>query len=402
MSEDPDALCTWLVAWLEPDVGRDLGLSAADLRAWVGERVLPRVRAAASEHAIPGGAGASVERVLAGVATFVGEAVRDRADPGSEAPRHFLGRGRGIHRDLGGWLRSRLDEQLQRGMLGLDALLGPQSPSSLESRLELARAVRAVGREVIDVLARLEDGRRSRWRRPKLVLEPGTLVSLGLVPVALHDAIIDCLPQRQRWRERLSLRDAALAQLTPARKDALVVDTRLLPAELAARVVAGLPPPVLASASMAIHADNVDALRLLQVAAVRARCVFIDPPYNTGGHDFGYDDYFPGGSWAAMMGDRLELLRALLTEDGVLVATIDDGEVATLRGLLERVFGPEHFVTQAVWHKKYARQNDATWFSTAHDHVLVAARDKAKWRPHRVPRTAEQNKGYRNPDDDPR
>lgn len=180
------------------------------------------------------------------------------------------------------------------------------------------------------------------------------------------------------------------------------MDTRWLEPSLAERVVAGLPPERMAAASLAIRADNLDALRLLERAGIEAQCIFIDPPYNTGGNDFIYDDLYPGGSWAVMMGDRLALARQRLVEDGVLVATIDDGEVATLRRLLERAFGPENFVTQAVWHKKYARQNDATWFSSSHDHVLVAARDKARWRPRRIPRSTAQNKGYRNPDGDPR
>ena len=83
--------------------------------------------------------------------------------------------------------------------------------------------------------------------------------------------------------------------------------------------------------------------------------------------------------------------------------TIDDTEVANLRALTNEIFGEENFVANIVWEKKYAKQNDATWFSTSHDHVLLYAKQKDVWKPNQLQRTAEQLKGYSNPDgDEPR
>jgi adenine-specific DNA-methyltransferase len=103
-----------------------------------------------------------------------------------------------------------------------------------------------------------------------------------------------------------------------------------------------------------------------------------------------------------MMYPRLYLARNLLREDGAIFITIDDTEVANLRTLANEVFGEENFVANIVWEKKYAKQNDATWLSTSHDHILLYAKHKAVWRPNPLERTADQLKGYSNPDSDPR
>lgn len=392
MSEPLRTLSDRIVAWLEPGVGRDLGVEPERLGEWVAQRLLPEVLDAI-EGSAPRG---EVPRVLDALAELVPRSDGEGPEPG------FVGRGRAVYRDLDGWLRARVDDHVQRVELDLDALSAEAGTPALELRLVTARALRAGGHRLARSLGALERGRWRRWEGPKREVVSGWLVSLGHVPSQLREPILASEPQRERWRRQLGLDADALTSMSAAHRRCLVVDTRLHPAELAMQIVDGLAPEVVASASTAIRADNADALRWLSCAGLEARCVFIDPPYNTGGSDFDYDDLYPGDSWARMMQTRLALARELVPEDGVLVATIDDGEVATLRRTLERAFGPDNFITQAVWHKKYARQNDATWFSTSHDHVLVAARDKSRWRPRRIPRTAAQNKAYRNPDDDPR
>jgi adenine-specific DNA-methyltransferase len=149
--------------------------------------------------------------------------------------------------------------------------------------------------------------------------------------------------------------------------------------------------------------DNFHALQLMRERF--GRCIdtiFIDPPYNTGFDGFVYKDSYQHGSWMSLVCDRLTLGRGLLKDEGNLFVSIDDGESHRLRLVLEHVFGESNFVANVVWEKKYARQNDATWFSTSHDHVFVVARNKAVWRPNPLPRTEDQTKNYKNPDNDPR
>jgi len=148
-----------------------------------------------------------------------------------------------------------------------------------------------------------------------------------------------------------------------------------------------------ATANLFIEGDNLEALRILAPDYRGAvRMIYIDPPYNTG-RAFIYPDRFaarglgarpapPGGAiaarrhsdWLSMMLPRLILARELLSEDGILFVSIDDGEVHRLRMLLEEVFGAESFVANIVWQKKYTRSNDARWFSNNHDYILAFAR----------------------------
>ncbi len=156
--------------------------------------------------------------------------------------------------------------------------------------------------------------------------------------------------------------------------------------------------------NMLIKGDNLLALKALeQKYAGKVKCIYIDPPYNTGSAflDY-YDDGVEHSIWLSLMQSRLELLRTLLSEDGSLWVSIDDNEGHYLRVLLDEVFGRTNFVSNVIWQKKYAPSNDALWLSDTHDHILCFAKNKSVWRPNTLARTPEQDALYTNPDDDPR
>ena len=155
--------------------------------------------------------------------------------------------------------------------------------------------------------------------------------------------------------------------------------------------------------NLLIHGDNLLALKALeQPYAGKVKCVFIDPPYNTGSAFTHYDDGVEHSLWLSLMRDRLEAIRTLLAEDGSLWITIDDNEAHYLKVLCDEVFGRGNFVANAIWQKKYAPQNDAKWLSDSHDHILIFAKNKNIWRPNLLPRTDDMNSLYKNPDKDPR
>ena len=134
-----------------------------------------------------------------------------------------------------------------------------------------------------------------------------------------------------------------------------------------------------------IFGDNLLALKALeQEYAGKVKCVFIDPPYNTGSAFEHYDDGLEHSIWLGLMRDRLEILRNLLSDDGSLWITIDDNEAHYLKVLCDEVFGRYNFVSNAVWQKKYTIANDAKWLSDNHDHVLIYAKSKELWRPYRM------------------
>lgn len=152
-----------------------------------------------------------------------------------------------------------------------------------------------------------------------------------------------------------------------------------------------------------IFGDNLLALKALeQEFTERIKCVFIDPPYNTGSAFAQYDDGIEHSLWLSLIRDRIELLWILLANDGSLWITIDDTESHYLKVLCDEVFGRKNFIANVVWQKKYTIANDAKWLSDNHDHVLLFAKNKELWRPNPLPRTDEMNARYKNPDNHPK
>ena len=152
-----------------------------------------------------------------------------------------------------------------------------------------------------------------------------------------------------------------------------------------------------------IFGDNLLALKALeQEFAGKVKCVFIDPPYNTGSAFEHYDDGIEHSLWLSLIRDRLELIKRLLADDGSLWITIDDNEAHYLKVLCDEVFGRSNFVSNVIWQKKFSPQNDAKWISNSHDHVLCYAHDKSRWFPNALPRSVEMDERYKNPDNDSR
>ncbi|RKV12302.1 site-specific DNA-methyltransferase [Helicobacter pylori] len=157
------------------------------------------------------------------------------------------------------------------------------------------------------------------------------------------------------------------------------------------------------STNYLIKGNNLIALHSLKKKfAKQVKCIYIDPPYNTGNDSFNYNDNFNHSSWLVFMKNRLEAAREFLSDDGVIFVQCDDNEQAYLKVLMDEIFGRENFVNTIIWEKKYSPQNDAKWFSDNHDFILLYAKDKGIWRPNLLPRTSEMNARYKNLDNDER
>ncbi|MBK7091368.1 MAG: site-specific DNA-methyltransferase [bacterium] len=146
--------------------------------------------------------------------------------------------------------------------------------------------------------------------------------------------------------------------------------------------------------NLIVHGDNLKALKaLLPMYAGKVKCIYIDPPYNTGNENWVYNDNVNSpmmqdwlgkvvdredltrhDKWLCMMTPRLKILRELLTDDGALFATIDNNEIQHLLMILNEIFGEDNFVDCLVWQKKVSPSNDAKWFSSDHDYIVVLRR----------------------------
>jgi len=180
------------------------------------------------------------------------------------------------------------------------------------------------------------------------------------------------------------------------------------------------------SQNLIIHGDNLEALKALMPFYVgKIKCIYIDPPYNTGNEGWIYNDKVNSpkikkwlgkvvgresedlcrhDKWLCMMYPRLKLLRDLLADDGAIFVSIDDNEHCNLKQALDEIFREENFVANIIWQKKYTQSNDAKYFSTTHDFILCYAKEKknAKFNINLLPRTQEQDARYKNQDNDPR
>ncbi len=175
-----------------------------------------------------------------------------------------------------------------------------------------------------------------------------------------------------------------------------------------------------------IEGDNLEVLKLLQKSYFRkVKMIYIDPPYNTG-NDFVYEDDFADPmrrymevtqqttksnpetmgryhtNWLNMMYPRLRLAANLLRDDGVIFISIDDNEVDNLKKLCNEVFGEENFVSQQIWEKKFAPQNDDKYITAVHDYILIYAKSKENWKPRLQERTGAALEKFKNPDNDER
>ncbi|APG48227.1 site-specific DNA-methyltransferase [Phaeobacter porticola] len=155
--------------------------------------------------------------------------------------------------------------------------------------------------------------------------------------------------------------------------------------------------------NMLIQGDNLDALKaLLPYYAGQVKCIYIDPPYNTGSAFEHYDDNLEHSKWLAMMWPRLELLRDLLAEDGSIWVSIDDREGHYLKVMMDEVFGRSSFIANVIWQKLYTVKNSAKYLSDMHDHVLCYAKNREYWSRNLLPRSEKSAGNYSNQDDDPR
>jgi adenine-specific DNA-methyltransferase len=152
-----------------------------------------------------------------------------------------------------------------------------------------------------------------------------------------------------------------------------------------------------------IFGDNLLALKALEQRFTgKIKCIFIDPPYNTGSAFEHYDDGMEHSLWLSLMRERLELLRRLLRDDGSLWITIDDNEAHYLKVLCDEVFGRKNYLCTVVWQKKYAPKADSKFLSESQDFILVVAKNLETLQLNRLAKTEKQTSRYTNRDKDPR
>ena len=156
--------------------------------------------------------------------------------------------------------------------------------------------------------------------------------------------------------------------------------------------------------NLIIQGDNLEALKaLLPIYAGKVKCIYIDPPYNTGNAFDHYDDNIEHSLWLSMIYPRLELLKEFLSQDGSIWISIDDDEAHYLKVIMDEIFGRKNFVASNVWQKRYSRENREA-IGDVHEYVMIYALNFERFKELRnlIPITEDQAKIYKNPNNDPK
>lgn len=302
-----------------------------------------------------------------------------------------------IHKDLGGFLRRELDFYLKNEILRIDDLDTADNGRATHTLARL-RAIKQVAGKLIDFLAQLEDFQKKLWLKKKFVVRADYCITLDRVPQELYPEIAANDAQREEW-VRLFAIDEIKGAVNRAGYSApltdeflrdnphLVVDTRHFDPCFEDTLIQSIQDLDDALSGLLVRSENFQALHLL-LARYRqqVKCIYIDPPYNTGRADFLYKDGFQHSSWLSLMEDRLELSVALLAPSGSAWTQIDDKEEYRLQLLLERLFpgGVQNAVVWAYGGSGRGAKAKAAKLPRNYDTLFVSAKDEGSFLLNRV------------------
>jgi len=273
-----------------------------------------------------------------------------------------------IHKDLGKFLRRELDFYIKNEVMHLDDVENESAPR-VEQYLSKIKVIRRIAHKIIDFLAQIEDFQKKLWLKKKFVVETNYCMTLDRVPEELYPEIAANEAQREEWVQlfaidELTAEDAekrggtkqeslfsessassAVQYTEPLTVEFLkanpylVLDTRHFSEEFKWRLVAALEDIDEQCDGLLVHSENFQALNLmLERYREQVKCIYIDPPYNTGSDEFVYKDNYQHSSWLSMIYDRATLAKTLMSNYASFASSIDDNEVHYLDICLSVVF----------------------------------------------------------------
>jgi adenine-specific DNA-methyltransferase len=305
-----------------------------------------------------------------------------------------------IHKDLGGFLRRELDFYVKNEVMHLDDI-EDSTAAKAEEYLSKIRAIRRCALPVIRMVAQLEEFQKKLWLKKKFVVETRYCLTLDRVPEALYADICQCDAQWQEWDDLVALADLKpkhTAEFLKAHPH-LMVDTKHFDPAFALKLLASIDDLDASLDGVCFHSENFQALQLMQERyREQVKCVYIDPPYNTGEDDFIYKDGYQHSSWISLLYARLASEKPLLSPVGVHAMSIDDIEASRLRELGQVIFGDTNYFGTCAWRRTVSKPISGRGFATEHESVLMfgggGEADLGRLAP-----TDEEK--YKNNDDDP-
>ena len=243
-----------------------------------------------------------------------------------------------IHKDLGGFLHRELDFYIKNEVLHIDDL----DAQLINSQLTIVRAIKLVGEKIIRMLAQLENFQKKLWLKKKFVVQSDYCITLDRVPEKLYPEIIANEAQREEWVRLFAIDEIKGDMMTEGYSEPLtieflkqnpflVLDTAFFDAKFKHQLVKSMENVDEQTNGLLINSENFQALELLQEKfARRAKCAYIDPPYNAKSSEIMYKNTFKHASWLSLMENRINVARNLLRDDSVFEIAIDEVENARL------------------------------------------------------------------------
>jgi len=296
-----------------------------------------------------------------------------------------------IHKDLGKFLNRELDFYIKNEVMHLDDVESETVPR-VEQYLSKIKVFRKVAKKIIDFLAQLEDFQKKLWLKKKFVVDTNYCITLDRVPEDFYSEIAANEAQVDEWVKLFAIDEIqpTAGDLLNAgnpgysiplsveflkTNDKLVLDTKFFSDAFKAKLISGIENFDEQMEGLLIHSENFQALNLLQARyKEQVKCVYIDPPYNTGSDGFVYKDSYQHSSWLSMILDRVEFGKKFTTQDAAIFAAIDEVEQPVFRSVFDTTWGKENFIADMVW--AAGRKNDSRLISVSHEYMIVYARNR--------------------------
>ena len=255
-----------------------------------------------------------------------------------------------IHKNLGKFLNQELDFYIKNEVMNLDNIQDSTDFSHIEQNLQTIKTLKTVAKEIIAFLAQLENFQKKLWLKKKFVAGCHYLITLDHLNEAQVQAALDNPKQTAQWQALFNVNTSGLNAAELCKNyPHLVVDTALFEPTFQADVLREIEHLDDKTNGLLIHSDNFQALNLLQERyKEQVKCIYIDPPYNTGNDGFIYKDQYKHSSWLSFFESRLNLSKYLMNNEAVFFASIDDNEMMGIRHCLNDEFKEENLQAQIV------------------------------------------------------
>jgi adenine-specific DNA-methyltransferase len=290
-----------------------------------------------------------------------------------------------IHKDLKGFLTLELDFYIKNEVFHLDDL-GTENEVGVEQYVSRVRVMKSICLKVIDFLAQIEDFQKMLFEKKKFVVRTDYCMTLDHVPEELYAEILGNEAQLDEWRVLYGIGKEKQQTITSFESESiddeylkehpyLVLDTKFFDREFKDRLLASFDDLDEATGGLMIKSENWQALNIMQDKyREKVKCIYIDPPYNTGNDEFIYKDNYQHSSWLTMIRDRLSLSSYFLEFTGSIFVSIGEGEQYYLKQVMSEVFGVDNLIASIIWQK--SKKGDAKLIAQIHDYILAYAKNK--------------------------